>query len=200
VQSAPYTRRQEARVSWLSLKTKFDGLSVVWPQNHWDDLSVVWPQNHWDCFLQFDLKIGGDSFLWFDLKTSGDGFCRFGLKTNGFGFSGLDLKTGSCGLVVGPQNHRNSLLVWALKTSGLRFVDYASKPLRELKAHFILLGACITCPLLRSDLEASAIEIKDLKRRLDHASRYTVLTPLCVVCGSLKGKLFHATKENTELQ
>jgi hypothetical protein len=54
--------------------------------------------------------------------------------------------------------------------------------------------------LLRSDLEASAIEIKDLKHRLDHASRYNVLTPPCVVCGSLKGKLFHATKENIELK
>jgi hypothetical protein len=49
--------------SWLSLKTKVDGLSVVWPQNHrdsfsvvwhqnhWDGLSVVWPQNHWDSLL-----------------------------------------------------------------------------------------------------------------------------------------------------
>jgi hypothetical protein len=34
--------RREARVSWLSLKTKVDGLSVVWPQNHWDDFSSVW--------------------------------------------------------------------------------------------------------------------------------------------------------------
>jgi hypothetical protein len=29
--------KREARVSWLSLKAKFDRLSVVWPQNHWDD-------------------------------------------------------------------------------------------------------------------------------------------------------------------
>jgi hypothetical protein len=50
------------RVSWLSLKTKVDGLSVVWPQNHWDG------------FLQFDLKTGGDGFLQFDLKTGGDSF------------------------------------------------------------------------------------------------------------------------------
>jgi hypothetical protein len=27
----------------LSLKTKVDGLSVVWPQNHWDGFSSVWP-------------------------------------------------------------------------------------------------------------------------------------------------------------
>jgi hypothetical protein len=49
-------------------------------------------------------------------------------------------------------------------------------------------------------LEASAVEIKDLKHILDYASRYTILTPLCIVCGSLRGKLFHATKENTELK
>jgi hypothetical protein len=29
--SAPCTRRREARVSWLSLKTNVDGLSVVYP-------------------------------------------------------------------------------------------------------------------------------------------------------------------------
>jgi hypothetical protein len=40
--------RRGARVSWLSLKTKVDGLSVVLPQNHWDGLLVVSPQNHWD--------------------------------------------------------------------------------------------------------------------------------------------------------
>jgi hypothetical protein len=42
--------------------------------------------------------------------------------------------------------------------------------------------------------------IKDLKYRLDHASRYSVLSPPCELCGSLKGKLFNATKENTELK
>ena len=79
-------------------------------------------------------------------------------------------------------------------------LDGARLELRELKAHSTLLGACTTCPLLRSDLEASAIEIKDLKHKLEHPSRYNVLSPLCELCGSLKGKLFHATKENTELQ
>jgi hypothetical protein len=51
-----------------------------------------------------------------------------------------------------------------------------------------------------SDLEVAAIEIKDLKHKLDHSSRYTILSPLCKACASLKGKLFYATKENTELQ
>jgi hypothetical protein len=72
--------------------------------------------------------------------------------------------------------------------------------LGEFKAHSTLLGACTTCPLLRSDVEAAAIEIKDLKHKIDHCSRYTVLSPLCEACVFLKGKLFHATKENTELQ
>jgi hypothetical protein len=81
-----------------------------------------------------------------------------------------------------------------------RLLDGARLELRELKAHSKLLGACTSCPMLRSDLEASAIEIKDLKHKLDHASHCSVLSPPCELCGSLKGKLFHATKENTELQ
>jgi hypothetical protein len=54
--------------------------------------------------------------------------------------------------------------------------------------------------VLRSDLEAASVEIKDLKHKLDHSSCYTVLSPPCDVCVSLKGKLIHAIKENTELQ
>jgi hypothetical protein len=49
-------------------------------------------------------------------------------------------------------------------------------------------------------LGAAAIEIKDLKHKLDHSSSYTVLSPPCEACVSLKGNLFHATKENIELQ
>jgi hypothetical protein len=75
----------------------------------------------------------------------------------------------------------------------------AKLELRELKARSLLLGAYTSHPLLRSDLEASIVEIKDIKHKLDHSSRYTVLSPPCESCDSLKGKLFHATKENTEL-
>jgi hypothetical protein len=79
-------------------------------------------------------------------------------------------------------------------------LDGARLELRELKARSTLLDACTTCPLLRSDLDATAVEIEDLKYKLDHSSRYTVLSPPCEACVSLKGKLFHATKENTKLQ
>jgi hypothetical protein len=79
-------------------------------------------------------------------------------------------------------------------------LDCARLVLKELKAHSTLFGACTSCPLLRSDLEAAAVEIKDLKHKLDHSSHYTVLSPPCEACVSLRGKLLHATKENTELQ
>jgi hypothetical protein len=72
--------------------------------------------------------------------------------------------------------------------------------LRELKSHSMLLGGCTSCPMLKSNLEASDVEIKELKHKLDHSSRYNVLSPPCEMCGSLKGMLFHATKENTELK
>jgi hypothetical protein len=79
-------------------------------------------------------------------------------------------------------------------------LDSARLELRELKARSTLLDACTSCPMLRSDLEATAVEIKNLKYKLDYSSRYTVLSPPCKACVSLKGKLLHATKENTELQ
>jgi hypothetical protein len=53
MRSAPCTWRREARISWFSLKTMVDGLSVVWPQNHWDG------------FSRFGPKIGGSGFsIW----------------------------------------------------------------------------------------------------------------------------------------
>jgi hypothetical protein len=90
--------------------------------------------------------------------------------------------------------------MWIYHSHVASLLDSARLELGELKAHSTLLGACTACPMLRSDLEAAAIEIKDLKHKLNHSSRYTVLSPPCKACVSLKGKLFHATKENTELQ
>jgi predicted nuclease with TOPRIM domain len=54
--------------------------------------------------------------------------------------------------------------------------------------------------LLRSNLEACVVEIKDLKHQIAHSSRYNILSHTCDASGSLKDKLFHATKENTELK
>jgi hypothetical protein len=90
--------------------------------------------------------------------------------------------------------------LWLIHSHVASLLDGARLELRELKAGSTLLGACTSCPLLRSDLEAAAVEIKDLKHKLDHSSCYTILFPPCEACVSLKGKLLHATKENTELQ
>jgi regulator of replication initiation timing len=94
----------------------------------------------------------------------------------------------------------NYVDLWLIHSHVASLLDGARLELRELKAHSTLLDAYTSCPLLRSDLEAAAVEIKDLKHKLDHSSSYIVLSPPCEACASLKGKLSHATKENTELQ
>jgi hypothetical protein len=94
----------------------------------------------------------------------------------------------------------NNADLWLVHAQVASQLDGAKLELRELKARFLLLGACTSCHLLKSDLEACSIEIKELKHKLDHFSRYSILTPPCKTCGSLKGKLFHATKKNTEVK
>jgi hypothetical protein len=90
--------------------------------------------------------------------------------------------------------------MWIVNTYVASQLKGAKLENRELKAHSLLFGACTTCPMLRYNLEACAVEIKDLKYQVDHSSCYSVLSPPCEMCSSLKGKLFHATKENTELK
>jgi hypothetical protein len=43
----------------LSLNTKVDGLSVVWPQNHWDGFSSIWASKPMTTVCK-----------WFGLKTT----------------------------------------------------------------------------------------------------------------------------------
>jgi hypothetical protein len=90
--------------------------------------------------------------------------------------------------------------MWPVHSHVASLLDGARLELKELNARSTLLGACTTCPLLRFDLKILAIEIKDLKHKLNHSSRYTVLSPPCEACVSLTGKFFHATKDNIELQ
>jgi hypothetical protein len=94
----------------------------------------------------------------------------------------------------------NYVDLWLVHAQVASQLDGAKLELRELKARSLLLNACTSCPLLKFDLKACSIEIKELKYKLDHSFRYSVLSPPCEMCGSLKGKLFHATKENIELK
>jgi hypothetical protein len=104
-----------------------------------------------------------------------------------------------------PYDNCNMIVVnyvdlWLLHSCVANLLDSARLKLRELKAHSSLLGAYTSCPLLRSDLEASSVEIKDLKHKLAHSSRCSVLSPPCEACVSLNAKIFHTTKENTKLK
>jgi hypothetical protein len=87
----------------------------------------------------------------------------------------------------------NYAYLWLVHSHVASLLDRARLELRELKVHSTLLGACTTCPLLKSNLEASVIEVKYLKLKLDHSSCYSVLSPPCEICDSLKGKLFYST-------
>jgi hypothetical protein len=75
-----------------------------------------------------------------------------------------------------PCNNYTIIIVsyadlWLMHSHVASLLDGARLEHRELKACSTLLGACTTCPLLRSDLEAAVIEIKDLKHKLDDSSR-----------------------------
>jgi hypothetical protein len=88
-----------------------------------------------------------------------------------------------------PCDNCNMIMVnyadlWLMHSHVARLFDGARLELRELKIRSTLLGACTTCPLLRSDLEASVIEIKDLKHKLDYSSHYDILSSVCDACGS----------------
>jgi hypothetical protein len=102
-----------------------------------------------------------------------------------------------------PCDNCNMIMVnyadlWLKHSHVASLLDGARLELRELKSRSTLLYAYTSCPLLRSNLEATTVEIKDLKHKLDHSSRYTILSPPCEACDSLKGKLFHAIKDVTE--
>jgi hypothetical protein len=60
----------------------------------------------------------------------------------------------------------NYVDLWLLHSRVASLLDGARLKLRELKAHSTMLGACTTCSLLRSDLEALVIGIKILSTDL----------------------------------
>jgi hypothetical protein len=90
--------------------------------------------------------------------------------------------------------------LWLIHSHVAGLLDGARLELRELKTRSTLLGACTSCSMLRSNLEAAAVGIKNPKHKLDHSPCYTILSPPCEACVSIKGMFFYATKENTELQ
>jgi hypothetical protein len=103
-------------------------------------------------------------------------------------------------LSANPHKYCNMIMVdyadlWIMNTQVASQLKGAKLELKELKACSLLLGACTSCPMFKSDLEVCSIEIKELEQILDHSSRYKVFSPPppCEVCGTLNGKLLHAT-------
>jgi hypothetical protein len=69
---------------------------------------------------------------------------------------------------VKPCDNCNIIIVnyaylWLVHSHVASLLDGVKLELRELKARSTLLGVCTTYPLVRSDLEAATIKIKDLK-------------------------------------
>jgi hypothetical protein len=64
-----------------------------------------------------------------------------------------------------PYKNCNIIMVnyadlWIVHTQVVNQLKCAKLELKELKAHSSLLGACTSCPMLKSDLEVCSIEIK----------------------------------------
>jgi hypothetical protein len=71
--------------------------------------------------------------------------------------------------------------------------------LDKLKARPSLLGACLECPKLKLELDVCSLNVKKLETKLFEKSQVLFTSSLCELCVSLKGKLAHATNENTML-
>jgi hypothetical protein len=90
--------------------------------------------------------------------------------------------------------------LWIVHTEVASQLKGAKLELNELKAHFLLLGACLECTKLKFELDAHSLKVKELETKLLEKTRVSVTSPPCEVCGTIKGKLFYATKGNTELK
>jgi hypothetical protein len=71
--------------------------------------------------------------------------------------------------------------------------------LDELKARPYLLGACLECPKLKLELDVNSLNVKKLETKLLEKSHISITSYPCEGCVSPKGKLVHATNENTIL-
>jgi hypothetical protein len=71
--------------------------------------------------------------------------------------------------------------------------------LDEFKARSSFLGACLECPKLKFELDTCSLNVKKFETKLLEKSYVSVTSSPCELCVSLKGKLVHATNENTML-
>jgi hypothetical protein len=94
----------------------------------------------------------------------------------------------------------NYVDLWIIHTQVASQLKGAKLELKGLKARSLLLGACLEYSKLKLELDARFLKVKELETKLLEKPCVSVTSPRCEVCGTLKSKLFHATKENTELK
>jgi hypothetical protein len=94
----------------------------------------------------------------------------------------------------------NYVDLWIVHTQVVSQLKVAKLNLKELKTRSLLLGACLESPKHKLELDARSLKVKELDTKLLEKPCVSITSPHCEVCGTLKGKLFHATKENTELK
>jgi hypothetical protein len=104
-----------------------------------------------------------------------------------------------------PCENCNMIMVnyadlWIVHTQIASQLKGAKLELKELKTRSLLLGACLECPKLKLELDARSLKVKELEIKLLEKPHVSVTSPPCEVCGTLNGKLFHTTKENSELK
>jgi hypothetical protein len=104
-----------------------------------------------------------------------------------------------------PCENCNMIMVnyadlWIVHTQFVSQLKGVKLELKELRARSLLLGACLECPKLKLELDARSLKVKELETKLLEKPHISVTSPHYEVCGTLKDKLFHATKENIELK
>jgi hypothetical protein len=75
-----------------------------------------------------------------------------------------------------------------------------SKLTQRARSSFLAAECLFGMSKLKLELDAHSLKVKELETKLLEKPRVSVTSPPCEVCGTLKGKFFHATKENTELK
>jgi hypothetical protein len=94
----------------------------------------------------------------------------------------------------------NCAILWIVHIQVASQLKGVKLELKELKACSMLLGACLECSKLKLEFDARFLKVKELETKLLEKPRVSVTSPTCEVCGTLKGKFLHATKENSELK
>jgi hypothetical protein len=130
---------------------------------------------------------------------------RLNLELENFFAKIASLRSMHDDMSVEPYENCNMIMVnyvgfWIMHTQVASQLKGAKLELKELKARSLLLGACLECPKLKLELDTHSLKVKKLETKLLEKPRVSITSPPCEVYGTIKSKLFHATKENIKLK